>query len=78
MLRYSELSKPQKIIIDKMKSGFILRYTMKGYSLNKGEDSIIFRTDTPNSLLKRHYIIECFHDWDTGMREYCLNADITY
>ena len=78
MLRYSELSKPQKAIIDEMKKGHILKLTPAGYIQCDGRNTVKVNANIANALGLRHFIIECFYDKEKNIREYCLNADITY
>jgi hypothetical protein len=58
MINYSELSKPQKELFDAMSSGAELRYAGGNFILNNHT----IRPSTPRSLIKRHFITECFCD----------------
>lgn len=75
MLKYSELSKAQKHVIDKMKTGVELQYNGDFFQFADGE---LVKASTENSLYLRHYIQECFHDSKNNLSVYCLNIDISY
>lgn len=71
MVRYSELSKAQKKVFDKMRSGIELQYKNGHYQFADGE---LVRADTPTSLGKRNFIFECHRE--AGLQVYCINAEV--
>jgi hypothetical protein len=75
MLNYSELTKPQKRVIDLMKQGNELRlYYKENKFLFNGELGTSPNRMTVNSLYLRGFIKECFRDKDIAV--YCLNVEI--
>ncbi len=76
MLRYSELTTPQKKLIDEMRKGHELTY-FKGkcqYILFDGVFTSHIRFDTASSLRSRHFITPCFDDFDKQV--FCVNIEI--
>jgi len=72
VISYSELTKPQKKVFDKMRSGVELQYENGHFHFKDGEP---VRTDTATSLKKRNFILECYRNED--LRVYCVNIDVT-
>jgi len=71
MLRYTELSNSQKILIDQMRAGLELRRINGQYTIGNG---CKLRTGTPNSLWERGYIKECSNQ--NGIQVFCVNIEI--
>lgn len=78
MNHYSELTKPQKKLIDEMRKGHVLKQSPLGFTQSDDKFTWKVRTDTAFTLLRRGFIIECFHDWEKNIKEYTLNVDIVY
>jgi hypothetical protein len=77
MLRYSELSKPQKALIAEMRKGKELRYYYGvGYFLVDIANVCTRKVNslTANGLSLRHYILECSDS--TRYKTFCVNIDI--
>jgi hypothetical protein len=73
MLKYSELSKAQKKVIDKMLTGVELQFNCDYFQFVDGEH---VKSATANSLFLRHYIYECFRDSKNNTSVYAVNVEV--
>jgi hypothetical protein len=78
MLRFSELTLPQKTLIKEMREGKILRLNRMtdGYTLSDGQYTFNVNYPTAWSLNRRHFIYECFRD--ENFVQFCVNISIDY
>jgi hypothetical protein len=73
--KYSELSKPQKRVIDLMKQGNELRYYFRERQfLFNGELGTNVKKETVQSLCNRHFIQEYFRN--DSLVVYCCSIEI--
>lgn len=71
MLRYSELSKAQKAVIDGMKSGQVLSFHRHEAYFTLGAKRI--SSQTGYSLVLRCYVFPCY--WDNNITSYEISKD---
>jgi hypothetical protein len=76
MLKYSELSKPQKDLLDTMRQGHELIQRNGFYRIGDGRFVWNVRCNTVSALLKRNFIKECFNK--DGLKVFCVNVEISY
>ncbi len=76
MLKYSDLSKPQKDLLDTMRQGNELQLRNGFYRIDDGKSVSNVRCNTANALLKRNFIKECFNE--DGLKVFCVNVEIIY
>jgi hypothetical protein len=76
MLKYSNLTKAQKELLNLMRQGHELIQRNGFYRINDGRFTSNVRCDTANSLLRRHFIKECFNEGD--LKVFCVNIEIIY
>jgi hypothetical protein len=78
MLKFSELTLPQKKLIKEMRNGNVLTYNIQthDYYLKGKQFTFKVKYVTAYSLITRNYVSECYRD--SGKTEYCINVGINY
>jgi hypothetical protein len=78
MLKFSELTLPQKNLIKEMRQGKVLKRNKESqkYILLDGQFVLSVGRDTAWSLWKRNYIYPCFED--AVSIQLCVNISIEY
>jgi hypothetical protein len=78
MLKFSELTLPQKTLIKEMRQGHILKYSyyLKDFVMTDGKYTWGINRATVESLINRKFISECFRD--KTIAQFCVNIEIEY